>query len=76
MGIPFTQRDIFLDNKNDRDHITEQLNQLVQKAQKRGVAVAIGHDRELTMQILKEHIPLLKAQGYKIVTVKELINAP
>ena len=76
MGIPFTQRDIFLDNKNDREHITEQLNQLVQKAQKRGVAVAIGHDRELTLQVLKENIPLLKAQGYKIVTVKELINAP
>jgi polysaccharide deacetylase 2 family uncharacterized protein YibQ len=46
---------------------------LAQKAKRRGFAVAIGHDRHLTMQVIEEEIPRLEAQGLRIVSIKELL---
>ncbi len=74
MGMPFARRDIFLDNVNTREAIAKQFAALAQKARQKGYAIAIGHDRRLTMQMIKEQIPLLKAQGFQIVNVRELLK--
>ena len=47
---------------------------LAKKARRKGYAVAIGHDRHLTMQMLKEEIPWLEGQGFQIVSIKELLR--
>ena len=47
---------------------------LAQKAHRRGYAVAIGHDRRLTMQVLQDEIPLLVKQGFQFVSIKELLK--
>ena len=72
--VPFTVRDIFLDNQNDRPSIDRQMALLAKVAKQHGHAVAIGHDRELTMQVLKDQLPHLQSQGFKIVTVQELVR--
>ena len=64
MGLAFGKRDVFLDNINTREEITKQIMVLAQKARRRGYAVAIGHDRHLTMQVLKEEIPLLEKSRF------------
>lgn len=74
LDLPFAKRDIFLDNINTREEILIQMNRLIEKAKLQGSAIAIGHDRPLTMQIIKEQIPLLKEQGFAIVDVKELLD--
>lgn len=74
IGLAFGKRDVFLDNINTREAITKQFIILAQKAHRRGYAVAIGHDRRLTMQILKEEIPWLESHGFKIVSIKELLR--
>ncbi len=74
MKIPFTQRDIFLDNRNDRPSIEKQFAQLARVAQARGYAVGIGHDRTLTLQIIKEQTETLRQDGFEIVTINRLIN--
>lgn len=74
MGISFTQRDIFLDNENTRSYIENQFAQLAREARKKGYAVGIGHDRELTLEIIKEQTALLEDQGFQIVTVRHLIG--
>ena len=74
MGLAFGKRDVFLDNINTREAITKQIMVLAKKARRKGYAVAIGHDRHLTMQILKEEIPLLEGQGFKFVSIKELLK--
>jgi len=74
MGVTFGKRDVFLDNVNTREAITKQIMALAQKARRRGYAVAIGHDRHLTMQVLKEEIPLLEAQGFEFVSIKTLLK--
>ena len=74
MNLAFGRRDVFLDNINTREAIIKQIMTLAQRARRRGYAVAIGHDRRLTMQVLKEQIPLLEAQGFTIVSIKDLLK--
>ncbi len=74
LKLPFARRDIFLDNENTREAILEQIDRLATRAREDGSAIAIGHDRELTLQVIKEQIPVLRAKGFKIVSVKELLE--
>jgi len=70
--IKFAQRDVFLDNSLDPGYIRQQLAELKQKAKLKGQAVGIGHDRKITLEVLKEEIPKIKKEGYKFVFVSEL----
>jgi hypothetical protein len=74
MGLGFVKRDIFLDNIEESGYIREQINKLKSRAKTRGFAVAIGHNRFVTLNVLKEEIPLLEKEGYKLVFVSELIK--
>jgi polysaccharide deacetylase 2 family uncharacterized protein YibQ len=75
MGLAIGKRDVFLDNIITREAITKQFMVLAQKARRRGYAVAIGHAfNRLTMQVIKEQIPLLEKQGFEIVSIKELLR--
>jgi len=74
IGLPFAQRDVFLDNINTREAILKQFDELRMKASKKGYAIAIGHDRALTMSIIKEQALILESQGFEIVSIKELLR--
>ena len=74
MNLPFAQRNVFLDNIDTREAIEKQILDLAQKARRKGYAIAIGHDRPLTMQMLQEEIPILQKQGFEIVHVKDLLR--
>jgi polysaccharide deacetylase 2 family uncharacterized protein YibQ len=74
MGLSYGKRDVFLDNINTREAITKQIMILAQKARHRGYAVAIGHDRHLTMQVIKDEVPWLEHHGFQIVSIKELLK--
>lgn len=74
MNLAFGKRDIFLDNANTKEAITKQIMVLAQRARRYGYAVAICHDRRLTMQVLAEKIPWLETQGFRIVSIKDLIK--
>jgi len=74
LGVTFGKRDVFLDNVMTREAITKQFVALAQRARHKGYAVAIGHDRHLTMQVIKDEIPWLERQGFQIVSIKELLK--
>ena len=74
MGLAYEKRDVFLDNINTREAIIKQFVILAKEARRRGYAVAIGHDRHLTMQVIKDEIPLLEKQGFQIVSIKTLLK--
>ncbi len=59
-GILFSERDIFIDHKRDKNFIKNQLKKLVKIAEKKGYAVGIGHPYKMTYKILKEFLPELK----------------
>ena len=75
LQLPFAGRDIFLDNVNERAAIEKQFDELTAKANERGVAVAIGHARPVSWDVMEDKIKELKAQGYEFITVQQLINS-
>ncbi len=73
-GVPFTRRDVFLDDLSDEAYIKAQFARLVAIAKKRGIAVAIGHPRPMTLKALGEELPDLPKQGVRLVRVSEALK--
>ena len=74
LDLSFGKRDIFLDNENNRPYIEHQFELVAQEARKKGYAIAIGHDRRLTLQIIEEQTDRLEKEGFKIIKVKDLLT--
>ncbi|MEW6100845.1 MAG: divergent polysaccharide deacetylase family protein [Candidatus Omnitrophota bacterium] len=74
MDLDFAKRDIFLDNEEDPLYIRQQLDKLKKHAKARGSAIGIGHDRRVTLEVLKEVMPKFEKEGYKFVFVSDLLK--
>ena len=74
-GMTILERDIFLDNIQDKAEIIAMVNKGLEIADKKGYAIMIGHVwcKDLAA-ILTELYPNLKAQGYTFLTLEELYN--
>jgi len=74
MNLPIVKRDVFLDNTENREYIKKQIYKLKAKARARGFAVGIGHDRKVTLEVLKEVMPEIAKEGYRFVYLSELVR--
>lgn len=74
MNLGFAKRDVFLDNEEEPGYIRGQIYKLKTKAKVYGRAIGIGHDRRITLEVLKEMMPELEKEGYKFVFVSELVK--
>ncbi|MFQ5441884.1 MAG: divergent polysaccharide deacetylase family protein, partial [Thermodesulfobacteriota bacterium] len=74
MGVRNTDRNVFLDNRRERDYIKGQIERLVRIAKKNGKAVAIGHPYTETLDVLKEELPRLASEGVEVVNLSELVR--
>lgn len=72
-GIPHLSRHVFLDNERNEAAIKQQLERLMSIANQEGLAVAIGHPYPETLRILKEFLPTLPGQGFKLLRVSEAL---
>lgn len=73
IGLPVLQRDVFLDNIDNRHAIRRQIKSLTEIAKENGYAIGICHYRINTLKVLHEEIPNLKSKGFRIVSLKELL---
>ena len=74
LGLPATERQVFLDGDRDPAAITEQFHRLVTLAGERGSAVAIGHPYPETLDILRREIPRAVDAGVRFVRLSELVD--
>ena len=72
--VPTNRRNIFLDNELDEEKIYVQLIQLTDVAERKGIAIGIGHVKPQTLAVLKKHIPELQQKGFKFEFVSKLVN--
>ncbi len=72
--IRSAKRDIFLDNQSDPAYIRQQIYKLKTKAKMNGSAIGIGHDRKNTLMVLKEPLPELEKEGYRVVFLSDLVQ--
>ncbi|MEX2515857.1 MAG: divergent polysaccharide deacetylase family protein [Gammaproteobacteria bacterium] len=73
-GIPFLQRDVFLDHDRDPEAIRYQYTQLLAKARRDGSAIAIGHPYPETLAILAELLPGLAGENIRLVGIRSLLQ--
>lgn len=73
LKVPFAERDVFIDHKNEPDFIRRQLKTLVRIAQKKGEAVGIAHPSKTTLKILRQELPELQKQ-VELVPVSEIVH--
>ena len=81
IGIRYAKRDIFMDIPDSKlkdeelhAYIKGQLDKLCEIAIKRGYAIGIGHDRKITLGVLRDIIPQLKKKGIQFVFLSELVR--
>lgn len=75
-GVPYAERDIFLDHIESAAFVKGALENVERTAQRKGYAIAIGHPKKFTLDALKEWIPTLEAKGFELVSVKSLLVTP
>ncbi len=73
LGVPHTERDVFLDNEADLNAIRRQLAATERIARRRGVAVAIGHPHDLTIEALRGWLPTLEERGFALVPISTVV---
>ncbi len=74
-GVPYTSRDIFLDDDESEHAVLASLTKVEQVARKSGLAVAIGHPKPGTLAALKQWLPMLKDKGFQLIPVNEAVQA-
>jgi hypothetical protein len=80
IGLKYAQRSVFLDlsqkkeEKQYRAYIKKQIRELINIAKAKGSAIAIGHDKKLTLEVIKDSIPDIEKENIKIVPLKKLVG--
>jgi polysaccharide deacetylase 2 family uncharacterized protein YibQ len=74
MNVRTATRHIFLDDVATESSVRKQLASLAKAAQDNGVAVGIGHPHAVTMRVLAEELPGLKARGFRLVRASEIVR--
>ena len=73
-GVPYVERDVFLDNVVTVDAVTVQLEQLAAAAKAHGSAIGIGHPHDSTIAALQKWLPGLAARGIALVPITEILK--
>ncbi|MGQ9483711.1 MAG: divergent polysaccharide deacetylase family protein [Desulfosoma sp.] len=74
LGIPCTQRDIFLDHEPTEGFVRRQIAELIRRAKLQGQAVAIGHPHPVTLRVLQEEADSFAKEGIEVVPLKKLLE--
>jgi polysaccharide deacetylase 2 family uncharacterized protein YibQ len=74
MRIPTAARQVFLDDVQQEDAVRKQLAQLMADSAQRGIAIGIGHMYPVTVRVLNEAAPELRAKGFRFVRASEAVD--
>lgn len=74
LGVPYAERDVFLDNDTSPQAIARQLAEAEQTASRYGTAIAIGHPHRQTLKALESWVPSARERGFNIVPVSTIIT--
>ena len=75
-ALPYAVRDVFLDHEPEAAKIRERLLETEALARRTGRAIAIGHPRTSTMDLLTPWIAGLKSRGFDLVRLDALLTWP
>jgi uncharacterized protein len=74
-SVPCAYRNVpFLDDVREASAIRRQLELAIHGAKEKGEAIAIGHPHNETLQLLREMLPQVQAQGVQLVHASALVH--
>jgi polysaccharide deacetylase 2 family uncharacterized protein YibQ len=74
LGVPFAERDVFLDNVQAADAVEARLAEVERIARSRGEAIAIGHPHDATIAALAAWLPTLAERGFALVPLSTIVK--
>lgn len=74
LGLPALKRDVFLDHTLDRRDVLVRLRETEAAAILNGVAIAIGHPHDVTLETLELWMPGAARRGFRFVMLDELVG--
>lgn len=74
LGVPFAERDVFLDNVQSADAVEAKLAEVERIARRHGHAIAIGHPHDATIAALAAWLPTLQARGFTLVPISAIVK--
>jgi polysaccharide deacetylase 2 family uncharacterized protein YibQ len=75
IGMPHTQRNVFLDNEMTPAAVHAALMRLEALARQTGTAVAIGHPHDVTLDAVAAWLPGLAAKGLVLAPISAVVRA-
>ncbi len=74
MNVRTATRNVFLDDVATERAVRQQLAELASAAEKRGVAIGIGHPYPVTLRVLADALPELRQRGFRFVRASSVVN--
>ncbi len=71
-GVPHARRHVFLDHETVTETVRQRLGEVEVIATHTGFAVAIGHPRDATLEVLEEWLPDVIARGFVLVPISAI----
>ena len=75
-GVPHVERNVFLDNVDEPAAVRARLAETEELARRRGLAVAIGHPREATIEALTVWLDEVRQRGFQLIPISATISLP
>jgi len=74
LNVRTASRHVFLDDVASERAVRKQVAELAAAAEERGVAIGIGHPYPVTMRVLAEELPELKARGFRFIRASAVVR--
>lgn len=74
LNVRTATRNVFLDDVATEHGVRKQLEELASAAEKKGVAIGIGHPYPVTIRVLAEELPELRERGFRLVRASSVVN--
>lgn len=74
LNVPTATRHVFLDDIQTERAVRKQLAELAAAAEKRGLAIGIGHPHAVTLRVLEDVLPELRARGFRFVRASDAVR--
>lgn len=73
-GVPNLSRSVFLDNVQEFGAIHRKFTEVLEVADRNGIAIAIGHPHRETLTYLQSQLPAAEAMGYRLSLISEVLK--
>ena len=74
MNVRTAGRHVFLDDVATERAVRRQVRELASAAQKKGVAIGIGHPYPVTLRVLAEELPALRERGFRLIRASQVVR--